>query len=104
MGTIKMKIFKFILEKLGGKYINQAYDWLEGYKTQVFLGMGFVTLVLEFFGYIPQELAAVMKEKFKVSPEELAAVGIGAGLISFLEKLKRHEGEINEFKKNVLEK
>lgn len=100
--NIKMKVFKFFLEKAGGKYLTAGYAKMAGYKTQVFFGLGIAVALAEFFGYIPPEAAAQMKEQFKVSPEELASAGIGAGIISFMQKLKRYEKEIVDFKEDII--
>lgn len=102
LDNIKLKVFKFVLEKAGGKYLVGGYGKMAGYKTQVFFGLGIAVALAEFFGYIPPEAAAQMKEQFKVSPEELAAAGIGAGIISFMQKLKRYEKEIGDFKEDLI--
>lgn len=102
LDNIKIKVFKFFLEKAGGKYLTSGYAKMTGYKTQVFFGLGIAIALAEFFGYIPPEAAAQMKEQFRVSPEELASAGIGAGIISFMQKLKRYEKDILDFKEDVI--
>lgn len=82
---IKNKIILVLLKKYALGYMVDGWEFITGYKTQVFFALTVLTWVAETLGGLPPEVSKHAYELF----------GSGAAF-SFLQKLKRHKKIIQE--------